>query len=388
MSDQTNRRLSSITLLVIFLACVSIWAVPDTAEAETQSLVVETVPAIEGIQFQLDGETFVTDEAGVAQMTTETQKGYGMLEVAEHSLIGDSQRVEFEAWSDGVVTATRAVEFLESNPLQVGFNVDYLVDEHFRSSNGETIDPQSVDSFTIVDDTNDSTTFNGSSNGLAGPTAQVWERFPPNTRWLRAIRIVRQDEAIEAKEVSYRVLSVTVEGERATVAPDPFVPSTGAAFPITVDASSISIAPIAVGAAVILLLAGCAVFLIRAGRGSEAPARRDPVLSPEPIPQKAVPPERSSSTVRVKRGPVSERIARRRPPAEVYVRAKLRNGRTVEGWKMEVPYAQDSQAINVNVRYVYGPDGEQVAPRPLDSFLLTSQIVDLQIQEDQPRVPG
>ena len=140
MSDQTNRRLSSITLLVIFLACVSIWAVPDTAEAETQSLVVETVPAIEGIQFQLDGETFVTDEAGVAQMTTETQKGYGMLEVAEHSLIGDSQRVEFEAWSDGVVTATRAVEFLESSPLQVGFNVDYLVDEHFRSSNGETID--------------------------------------------------------------------------------------------------------------------------------------------------------------------------------------------------------------------------------------------------------
>ena len=116
MLDQTNRRLSSITLLVIFLACVSIWAVPDTAEAETQSLVVETVPAIEGIQFQLDGETFVTDEAGVAQMTTETQKGYGMLEVAEHSLIGDSQRVEFEAWSDGVVTATRAVEFLESSP--------------------------------------------------------------------------------------------------------------------------------------------------------------------------------------------------------------------------------------------------------------------------------
>ena len=372
----------------MFFACVSIWVVPDAANAKTQSLVVETVPAIEGIQFQLDGETFVTDDAGVAQMTTETQKGYGMLEVAEHSLIGDSQRVEFEAWSDGVVTATRAVEFLEPNPLQVGFNVDYLVGEHFRSSNGETIDPQSIDSFTIVDDTNDSTTFNGSSKGLAGPTAQVWERFPPEARWLRAIRIVLQDEALEAKEVSYRVLSATVEGERATVSPDPFVPSAGATFPITIDASSDSVAPIAVGAAAILLLVGGSVLLIRLRRGSKAHARPDPVPLPEPIPKKAVPPKRSSGTVHVKRGHVSERIARRRPPAEVYVRVKLRNGRTVEGWKMEVPNAHDSQAINVNVRYVYGPDGEHVAPRPLDSFLLTSQIVDLQIHEDQPGLLG
>jgi hypothetical protein len=203
---------------------------------------------------------------------------------------------------------------------------------------------------------------------------------------LRAIRIVRQDEALKAREVSYKILSVTIDGERATVSADPFVPSAGAPFPITVEASSDSVAPIAVGAVVALFLVGGSVFLVRLRRGSEAPTRRGSAPLPESTPSKVISPEPPPSAVHVKRGAVSERIRRRRPPTEVYVRVKLRNGRTVEGWKMKVPNAHDSQAINVNVRRVYGPNGKQVAPRPLDSFLLTSQIVDLQIHEDQSRV--
>jgi hypothetical protein len=80
------------------------------------------------------------------------------------------------------------------------------------------------------------------------------------------------------------------------------------------------------------------------------------------------------------------RTARRQTQARIYVRVKLRNGRTVEGWKMTVPGVTDSEAIYINATQVWGSDGEQVTPGPLDSFVLPSQIIDLEMREDLPQV--
>ena len=386
MSDRLDRtRLRPIMLLGLFVALVSICAGLDSALARTQTLVVETVPAIKGIHLRLDGKTFVTDESGVAAMTTETTKQYGTLKVDERSLVGDSQRVAFVAWSDGATTAERAVEFPDPAPLQVGFNVDYLVREEFRASNGDTIDARRVDSFTIVDDTNDSTTFEGSSSGLAGPTALPWERFPPGTRWLRGVRVVHQNGVLQADDVSYEVRSVVIEGERSTVSSQPFVPSAGATWPIAVGASSALPGWIVGGGAALLFAIGALIGLAGRDRRPKSTVAPDAVDHSERLPESIVPPGPSAErSNRVRRGIIPDRMARRRPPAQVYVRVRLRNGRTVEGWKMKVPNARDSQAINVNVRYVYGPDGEQIAPRPVDSILLASQIVDVQIRDEPP----
>lgn len=352
----------SITLLVL---CALATVAPNTAAAKTPTLVVETVPAIEGIRFRLGDETFVSDKSGVVRITSKAPSA-SRLSVDEHSLIGDSQRVEFVAWSDGVVNADRAVDFRESSPLQVGFDIDYLTKERFRSSNGDILGSESIDSFTIVDDTNDSTTFRESSSGLAGPTALSWQRFPPGTRWLRAVRILREGGALKAETVSYSVRSVTAEGKRATVSSDPFVPSVDADWTITVDASR---NPIGKMAAVVLVaisfLIGGFVFLMRVRGGSKTAG----ASSAAPL-RKLVP----------------ERIARGQPPARVYVRVKLENGRTVEGWKMKVPGAKDSEALNINVTHVFRPDGEEAAPGPLDSFVLSSQIVDLEMHGDQPQI--
>jgi hypothetical protein len=264
------------------------------------------------------------------------------------------------------VTADRPVDFRESSRLQVGFNIDYLVKERFRSSNGDILGSESIDSFTIVDDTNDSTTLRGSSRGLAGPTALSWQRFPAGTRWLRGVRIVREGEALKAETVSYSVRSVTLEGKRATVSSDPFVPAVDAEWTIAVNASRNPIGQIAavVLVAILFLIGGFIILMRVRGRSKTAGARN------------ATPFRRL----------VPERIARSQPPARVYVRVKLENGRTVEGWKMKVPGAKDSEILNINVTHVFLPDGEEVAPGPLDSFVLSSQIVDLEIHRKQPQV--
>ena len=362
MSNRTYQlKLWSITLLIL---CALVTIAPNTAVAQTPTLVVETVPAIEGISLRLGDETFVTDDSGLVKITPKVPST-SRLSVDEHSLIGDSQRVEFVAWSDGVVTADRPVDFRKSSRLQVGFNIDYLVRERFRSSDGDILGSESVDSFTIVDDTNDSTTLRGSSSGLAGPTALSWQRFPPGTRWLRGVRTLREGEALKAETVSYNVRSVTLEGQRVTVSSDPFVPSADAEWTIAVDTSRNPIGQIAAVLMAILFLIGGFIILTRVRNRSKAAGARN-----------AAPFRRL----------VPERIARSQPPARVYVRVKLENGRTVEGWKMKVPGAKDSEILNLNVTHVFRPDGEEVAPGPLDSFVLSSQIVDLEVHRGQPQV--
>ena len=367
MSDRPDQLvLRSITSLLLALVCVLLTIAPNTAAAQTPTLVVETVPPLKGIHLRLGNETFVTDERGVIVLIAPKTPSAYKLRVDEHLLIGDSQRAEFVAWSDGVVDAERTVDSRETSRLQAGFSIDYLVKEHFRNSNGDTLGSKSISSFTIVDDTNDSTTFRVPSSGLAGPTALAWQRFPPGTRWMRAVRIVREGESLKAEKVSYDVRSVMVEGERATVSSDPFVPSEDAEWTITLDASRNPVGQIAVAVAAILLI-GSLFIIIRVRGGSKTAIARTP-------------------------GPflrlVHERIGRSQPPADVYVRVKLQNGRTVEGWKMMVPGAEDSEAINIKVEQVCGPNGEQLVPEPLDSFVLPSQIVDLEMHRDQPQVLG
>jgi hypothetical protein len=64
-----------------------------------------------------------------------------------------------------------------------------------------------------------------------------------------------------------------------------------------------------------------------------------------------------------------------------FVRVKLRNGRTVEGWRFDVPGADPSEAVNLAVTSVWGPDGSKVTSQPTDSFLFQSQIIQIDIHE-------
>jgi hypothetical protein len=359
-------RWGSIAVLFAIATLLST-LVPNRAAAQAASLVIETVPPIEGVNFQVDGETYSTDEEGVASID-EVVPGKSEVRTTDRVLLTDSQRIEFVAWSDGVAESTRVVDIEGSTRLQVGFRVDFLVEETFRTSEGEVLNPESVGPYAVVDDAGESTTFPGSSPGLAGPTARLWDRFPPGTRWLPASRIVPENGQLGAQEASYAVRWVTVDGERVSASNDWFTPSEGTEWGIEVDTST-GFLPGSMPRALILvplLIAGAIVWLLvraRNGRRSESPA-----AGVHRIPRRL---ERL-------RKPVKETTRRE------FVRAKMRNGRTVEGWRLDVPGADPSEAVILSVTSVWGPDGTRVPAEPMDSLLLPSQIEKIESFLDTP----
>jgi hypothetical protein len=145
----------SIALLVAIVALMTT-LVPNRAAAQTTSLVIETVPPLEGITFRLDGESYSTDEEGVARVDSAVP-GRFELQTKDRVLLTGSQRIEFAVWSDGVAEGLRVVDVEGSTRLQAGFRVDNLVTESFRTSEGDVLKPNSVGPFVIVDDTGEST---------------------------------------------------------------------------------------------------------------------------------------------------------------------------------------------------------------------------------------
>jgi hypothetical protein len=60
------------------------------------------------------------------------------------------------------------------------------------------------------------------------------------------------------------------------------------------------------------------------------------------------------------------------------------NGRTVEGWRLDVPGANPSEAVILSVTGVRGPDGTRVRSQPIDSLLLPSQIEQIESFAEPP----
>lgn len=346
-----------MALLVTIVALMTT-LVPHRAAAQTSSLVIETVPAIEGIKFRLDGETFSTDEEGVARVNP---AGPGRFELQTKDRVRlDSQRIEFAVWSDGVAESSRVVDIEGSTRLQVGFRVDYLIAESFRTSEGDVLKPKSVGPFVIVDDAGESTTLPGSSRGMAGPTAQAWERFPAGTRWLPSVRIVSENRHLKAEEASYRVRWVSVEGERIVASSVPFTPSQGGEWDIEVDTSrgslprELILVPLLIGGLILWLV------VVRRIRKSSQPSVPGARMFARFVGRQRVP---------------------REPAGREFVRIKLRTGRTVEGWRIHTPGGDPSEAVNLAVTSVWGPDGSKVMSQPTDSFLFPSQIIQIDIHE-------
>lgn len=348
-------------IVTLFLALV-----PDRASAQVRSLVIETVPPIEGITFRIDGEAYTTDQEGVVSID-DVEPGRYEVGTTDRLLLTDSQRIEFAAWSDGVSETNRVVDIEGSTRLQIGFRVDYLVVETFRMSEGEDLKPESIGPFAILDDAGESTTLPGSSLGLAGPTAIMWERFPAGTRWLPATRIVSENGQLEAEEASYTVRWATVHGERVNASNVWFTPSQGADWVIEVDTSTGSL-PGSLPLVLILvplLIGGVSVWLLlraRIGKRSQ-----QSVAGRHRIPRKL------------------DRL--RKPLKETkreFVRAKMLNGRTVEGWRLDVPGANPSEAVILSVTGVRGPDGTRVRSQPIDSLLLPSQIEQIESFAEPP----
>jgi predicted nucleic acid-binding Zn-ribbon protein len=162
---------------------------PARAPAQTRGLdipvLVQTVPALPGARFALDGRAFVADDHGLA-LTTVATPGTYTLEAPATVALGRARRARFALWSDGAARPRRRLAVTAFTHLDAGFDVAVRVTPTVVDADGEPLDDASA--LTLSDDTGAATT-----HAAGRPT------------WLTATRAEPARDGLGAADVTYRV---------------------------------------------------------------------------------------------------------------------------------------------------------------------------------------
>ncbi len=168
------------------------------------ALTVRTVPPLAGVAFSLalagafgqaagESRVFTSGADGLARIAV-TQPGVYRLEVQPWEDTDRGMRAAFSRWSDDFFEAGRAIIIEESEHVDAGFDVSYLVSATLIDRDSEPIDWGRASSMTVL-----------SSVGLR----QTMGSAPV---WLHGVRVVRGTEGLEEKHVRYAVESVVLDG--------------------------------------------------------------------------------------------------------------------------------------------------------------------------------
>jgi hypothetical protein len=171
-----------------------------TAEAdiviEPAKVAIYTVPPMPGVGFKLNNKIYTSDENGVAELTVNMSGVYSLevLPIEEDNVPSNTQ-LEFARWNDNVFTANRKVYFPRARRLEVGFIVNYQMNQMFYDTTGEPVDPARVSSMIIRGIGNTYTL------DRAGPV------------WLPSNRLIRRvGERLESQEILYYFRDVSIDG--------------------------------------------------------------------------------------------------------------------------------------------------------------------------------
>jgi hypothetical protein len=155
---------------------------------------IQTVPAISGIPFQMNGTRFVSNKNGFANIKID-KPGQYHLEVLVDQYNNPSKRIEFARWLEESYQPSRDIQVPTDKVIQAGFNVYHLVGQSFLDLDGNPVDPKRVAEFTI--------------RSAQGDMFVLHDGQP---RWIPASRIARRSTGLEETQLLYSVLSVTVDG--------------------------------------------------------------------------------------------------------------------------------------------------------------------------------
>jgi hypothetical protein len=164
---------------------------PVAAQEADAPLMIQTVPALEGVELSVFGSEIATDEHGLAVATG--PRGTHELSAPTSGARADT-RWEFSGWSDGIGSPTRTVTLASFTFLEVGYDVYDRVTLSLVDHGGEAI-PETVDSVRLVDD-------RGTRVGLPG---SGWA-------WLLAQRAVDTPTGLASENVRYRVEGIVGAG--------------------------------------------------------------------------------------------------------------------------------------------------------------------------------
>ncbi len=159
-------------------------------------LTVETVPPVANATFSLDGQTFVTDAEGLAQIDIAEPGTYQLqaLDVTDIQVSEDTH-VTFSRWGGSAFQPEQTIEALGDLHVQAGFATSHRVGLSFIDLDENEVSATRVTSVTLK-----------RSDG----SYHTFEDSEP--QWLQATRIVRRREGLEASPLLYSVESVMVDG--------------------------------------------------------------------------------------------------------------------------------------------------------------------------------
>lgn len=274
-----RRALRPIACLVAALPLfVALGSSAVAQEATGIPVTLRVVPGVEDVVFSLGDQKLRTDADGIAFGSVSVPGTYA-LRVKSHHIVQSGQRIDLAAWSDGEVGREREVTISAALDLSAGFDTSYLVRQDFVDADGQRVAAQDIESITVTDDAGEALTLPGSTNGLSGPTAPVWQRYPAGSRWLPGARIRLSDAGLTEESITYEPDHVVTGGKEVPVSSEPFDPSSTEVWSIRVAGYQVRL-----GAKDVLLGSGSASEIALTSPGGEtidrvAP-RGDTVLLP------------------------------------------------------------------------------------------------------------
>ena len=381
----------ALVLVAVLAALVP--ASSGGAQERAIPVMVQTVPALTGVGFSVDGEDLSSDATGLALVTVEQPGDYQVS-------VGDSQvdpdtRVTFVRWGDGIEEPERRVSVSSFTYLQAGFQVSQRVDFRFSDAAGGSL-ADGIDSFVLTDSA-------GRDVELSGGSAH----------WLETNRLISSPDGLKSRRLTYHIREVVVDGRRIE-------PVSASGFSPTEESWEVSL-PVGLGTngedrgqggegsggaggsastnvLGLVLVAGLLLMAIAVG----LPANRrvlkrflPSATSRESTSRLRATSRESISRLRATCEPILAKVAARprmttaivrgrfvrRPPRRVseLVRVRLKDGRTIEGWT-DHEVEKDHVAVRLaQIDRVRDQSGRSVGSTPRDAFVLQSQIATLEV---------
>lgn len=182
-------------LKAVFDGTSDLRASSDTREFTVSPAVitVQIVPPLAGVRVSFDGNTFVTDNNGIAKVRA-NRSGVYRMEILPWTPPSPGVRAKFVRWLDDVFVPYRDVAVPSTSQLQAGFATEYRVGLRFVDLDDQPVPVQRISSAVLI-----------GSNGARF----VFKGTEP--QWLPGGRIIKTSDGLQESAFFYSVESVYVE---------------------------------------------------------------------------------------------------------------------------------------------------------------------------------
>ncbi|MDX6395580.1 MAG: hypothetical protein QOJ73_6643 [Streptosporangiaceae bacterium] len=165
------------------------------------TITIQTVPALPGVHFSVDGTPLTTNGAGVAIYTQQHDFSSHTLRLVDPTIATPLRRYQFSRWAGQRDPNQAFRPLVDGLPMRAnytvtaGFAVQCPVTPKFTSQNGSPLDPRRI-----------------SRVSLQSSTGRAVSLQPTGTSWLDCLQTVYRNSALATRPISYSVRSVILSG--------------------------------------------------------------------------------------------------------------------------------------------------------------------------------